>query len=849
VQTEFEVDEPGRYVLRLEADDGVRAAVSDPVVVEAVPPQPMVPVRLSDPDGTTATQAVRSIRVGDRVFRSVAEDPPGRGDCPAAGEYPVVNVVVLDRRSLGFRRHDVLCSSRTDLDRSGRQMREILDGLTSRDLVLAKVLPYAGPPRELLLGQFRRIGRPDDLRTTRFGLIGVPGMGPGQASVNDYRPPGTKNQEGDLTGYLTQALDGNYTFVAGALEAVPPEGPHAGDPVQVDTRSPASSPGQNVVRVGGVDVPSQDIPAGQGGFHLVILDSDRLGVALNETFVTTGGASNVTEGVSALTDAITRNAVTGRIVSLVAIREPGAEIRGSLAAPWRALFTALTERLGATPHAVWTLGTPRARPTYGLLTRVGSGQAPVEMSDLFQAGATGRIRAVMTQNTSQRYGIDLADSGGERILGVYELAGRPLEPWPLAETPEQRAALRWLSRRADNTDDLRTAYWLQTYDDGVWSGPVLAALQSAEYPGPAAGFEPETFRAARVQLIMEVGWLLRVRSYIRNVGEPYAQSGLSSWAYLNQIAQQVDEGTQAPTPDPNQNVLISWARFTGEALALADKFGAGGAVGKFTALYKFALAFARTQLGGPRPDLENAVPATTARLGVDLAKGIGAAQDNARLVQSVIVGDYGKLRELARLGQCNPQNGPVECPPEWRWTRADGVAASRAVTLAARREFTVVLLGAKFQKVATGLSNVAPGGAFGAWIILNPPERPNLITNWWCNVGAFEDRNAVPFRPLEGAFSDRFRPFAGLPAGAAFDERISLQDVVGVQRIGLLTRAKVDNRYRVPTAGLIDPVFAPVNERDPDAGGLGLVKGYVYAQRAAAFGPATERTCMQWEGS
>jgi hypothetical protein len=840
----FTADVPGTYKYALVAAAGPRRSAPAPVTVEAVPPKPLVPVELNRLEGTD-TIASSIVVDGTPYPARIVPNP----SCPV-NSLPAVNVVVLDRETLAFRRHEVICLDRRDRAAATGRLSALIDSLTQRDLVLAKVLGFDLSPGTELPEVLRRVGGPSEPRTPYLGLIGVKGMAPGQAGLNDaaaVRTPGVFDlAAGSLHGYLTPTLDGNYTFLAASLRPPRDTPPFAGEPVMIDTNA-GSDPISNEVRVGGLTVRSEQ--EGFGGFHLVVLDSDDLRVKINRTFRTNArpDLEAARTGTAALAAALQNDLRLGDIVSLTAIGDAGGLSRNDGRPPWDKLVDEIV-RLGASRHLVVSLFdgvVPRSSVYYGLLTRVGSGQPPVEDSDLLRSGARGRVRALLAQEPTQRYGIELARQGaGSRLDLLHGLVLRPPVPWPLTDTPERRAALRWLSREADRVDDLRTSYWLQTYEDGVWSGPILTALVRATYPGAAAGFSLATFTEVREQLITEVGWLLRARSYIRNVTEPYITSGFTSWAYLTEIAEQVDSGTQTPVPDPNQTILISYARLAGETLALVDKlsFGkAGATLGILTAAYKFAFALTRTQLGALPPDQGATVRSTAGTLGVDLANSLTDARDNIRLLENIVVGDYGKLRDLARLGQCSPTKGPIACPPEWRWTRQDGVEASAAITLGARQQFTTALLAAKFRKVVPGRYSEVPNNLGVAIVVVTRPP----ASSWSCSRFFPARFNDTPFT-LEPPFFVYYRPLRDLPASAEFTRHVAVARGGVTEWTGLLTRATQGGKYRVPSEALLRTVFGPIDPANPGRGGLGLTRAYVYGSNAVKWGDPWRDLCSLW---
>ena len=237
----------GSYVLRLTHGSG-KSATSDRVKLDAVPPNPLVPIETMRRDGSS----FHGIKVGDQVYDNDGQRP--------------LQILVLDRKTLAP------VSNKTYLSGDGDELRADVARLTDTDLVIVSAggtftNPRADLPIDTLLN---RIGVPTRLCTVEcvpeagtFSAIGVPGMAPGEADWNYRDSAPTADADGRMVGYLTPDQYLNYGFVPAGAEAVRLRG-QGGAAVPVGCERRAVPPGHAYrlpARASGTHVRSRRRPA------------------------------------------------------------------------------------------------------------------------------------------------------------------------------------------------------------------------------------------------------------------------------------------------------------------------------------------------------------------------------------------------------------------------------------------------------------------------------------------------------------------------------------------------------------------------------------------------------------
>jgi hypothetical protein len=831
------VDKPGRYVAELVVvDRGVRS-VADRVVTTALVGTPLVPV-----DTMAFVEARPGIAIGYHPGDTqVGPQGPDQRFFPL-GQGHRLQLVVLDRRTL-----------ETIESWSGPASDQSIATLTAKlkqyqDNRLAIVSAWndfdewrsvaGGHPTDALVntpGQGVNVIGASSLSSSEVSVvglesrppgeltwIGVPGFAPGEAWEGMWRctwcgPGGPSLFTGlqdpslftGLQGFLSPDSNDNYAYVGTS-------------PTTFDL----GRDGQSVsMRIGPMTF-SGALPEGQGGFLVAYQLGTTLGPAPVGPSVQNGktvyatrnadGSPNYSE-MKRMTDDLNQVGSIGYPL-VVAIRSIGPaplarmglqppDYQGSFDQAYADALNNLASAIrnvGGTMQLIYGMATtPTGADSYSL---VGSNASSIKGVPLEGSGADlgsqlkpqgqARLAGTLSRAKQSHYVPKVAanaDVGG----ALAELAVAEPTEWPHSSTPGEQAALKCIGNARRLGPDPRVAYWLQTYSDTTW----LQIKQDIQQMQPAACADVDTtdFTTVRDQLVTEIEWLIQVHSYIDALTTPFTSDGLSSFAELTTITQQVVGEVSAVQ---GKQVGIDGIAIFADLLDLAAAFEIpeGGAFYAATIGGAFDLLDDLTAESdeGPTIDWGQRVRAGSAKVGEELAGELKRIADGNEKLADIIAADYAKLSTVGRLGQCTP--GAPGCTPEWQFTKPQQNAASRMYEITAKREIWAGVLAGGYPFVLETSSN--PDSYKGQF--LGAQEQINSIR---C-------RFYPPFNVLEPVFlrygirqvaNTHFLVFAQnndqLPFGADLDGQ---------------------DRYH-PSPSLLNPLFAPRDPGgDPNKGGLGL---------------------------
>lgn len=831
------LDKPGRYVAKLVVvDRGVRS-VADRVATTALVGTPLVPV-----DTMAHSNAQPGIAIGYHPFSQVGPKGPDQRFFPL-GQGNLLQLVVLDRRTL-----------ETIESWSGPASDQSIATLTAKlkqyeDNRLAIVTAWSdftawrsvagGHPTDALVntrGQGVNLIGASSLSRSEVSVgglesrppgarswIGVPGFAPGEAWEGG---PGGPSLFTGLQGFLSPDSNDNYAYVGTS-------------PTTFDL----GRDGQSVSMTIGPMAFSGALPEGQGGF----LVAYQLGTTLapapvgrtlppqpsvqnGKTVYATrnaDGSPNYSE-MKRMTDDLNQAGSIGYPL-VVAIRSIGPaplarmglqppDYQGSFDQTYADALNNLASAIrnvGGTLQLIYGMATtPTGADSYSL---VGSNASSIKCEH------TGLVPlCVPLEGSGADLGSQLKPQGQTRLAGTLsrakqshyvpkvaanddvggalaELAVAEPTEWPHSSTPGEQAALRCIGNARGLGPDPRVAYWLQTYSDTKW----LQTKQDIAQMQPAACADVDTtdFTTVRDELVTEIGWLINVHSYIDALTTPFTSDGLSSFAELNTITQQV---VGEVTAVQGKQVGIDGMAIFTDVLDLVAEFEIPGygAISKAAGAIAGALDLLRDVTAesddGPTIDWGQRVRAASAKVGEELAGELKRISDDNKKLADIIAADYAKLSTVGRLGQCTP--GAPDCTPEWQFTQPQQRAASRMYEITAKRKIWAGVLAGGYPFVLQTSSN--PGSYKGQFL-----DAQEQISGIRC-------RFYPPFNVQEPVFlrygirqvaNTPFLVFAQNNDHLPFGADLNGQD-----------------RYH-PSPSLLNPLFAPRDPGgDPNKGGLGL---------------------------
>jgi hypothetical protein len=766
-QVSFVPDVPGTYVFALRVDDGVPSGETT-VSVSALPPKPLLPLQTLVRKTVGGTQ-YWGIQVGDTFYPG---PPVGRVRFP-------LHVVVLDRQTLEPVSTEETPSNwqpgcSTDgstgppaacRDAIRDRLREFGDG---RLVIVQSVPDPAHGPYKPFDEALDEIGIAPEGPGDSFSAVGVTGLARGEGWLRTQVMPGS--DPAALDGKLIRGPGPAYTFTWGA-------------PTEFDTSASGTTPTRNVMQIGDAAYPSDPIFPGDAGFQLVAVDRRSGRVVGNRTW-------DLSAGPGAETDmAAYMNGIGPDTAVLVAsFGRPGDHGRAgedSDDLSWTRLAMQM-ERAGGLRDTFVRLRNVDRYALAGIPAGTTTiGQWP-ESSTNVTNGGNGRVHGLLTRDQNGRLTPAAYDSTGQTPFAMHQVAFQDATPFPWeADVGATLAAYRYLSRQADGGTDLRANYWLQPYSDAKWND-IARTLEDLAYPS-GAEFSQGVFIRFRDQLVQEIRWLLNVRSYLNALASPFSTSGLSSWASLREIAQEV--GAQV-ADDPNAAADAKRMQVVTMVVGLADKVS-GGSIPVFSGamqLYGIVDQFLRSASGAPPRDT---FETTVADLGPALQQQMEESQEAFQQLGALIASDYGKLRFVGTNAMCSPSN--PDCPRAWQWTTLDQAQAAAMAKLVARRTIYSSLLPTRY------VVDDLPPDTHGRRVI----EAGSYACMW---------QNAEVF-PLAAT--------PGTAQSAYFDD---YGDAEGNRLMVVLRKGTGGASIAQPApAGLLDPLWAPADPINPN-GGLGLTK-------------------------
>lgn len=738
----------GRYVLEL-AHGKRRSAIADRVRVDVVPPKPMVTFDTDFQEGFPV------IQVGDQTYD---------GGLEIDNAY---QVLVLNRKTTGLISNKMIDSSE-DL---GTYIDTLAKGGDGKLVIVAahRPTPALSAPAKLL----EPIGIPalDSLpKGGRFVAIGVPGMEPGA---------GDWSEGGGFTGYLMPDQYRNYGPV---------------------------SPVRHEFSYGGQDVGNGHIGYRVQTFRGLGLDPT------GDTYFDTNGPGLTPSQQDAEAQKMTATLVAAEEGDVVVVRAVSSRAGGEPAYPvpigsvsktsMDKLANAIS-KLGGTRNgfnrAATVSGTPASNgAVYTLVGYPGAkeGEGAEAAAGVAGVGDVPMLSGVIRPDHDGLLKTEEDVPGATGPNAFAELVLDPkTEPWPLADDPGAIAALGWLASQ-DQTlgPDPRTAYWTQELDTDA----LITKLGAISYPSGQA-FTAADFEAAKAQLLLELGYVGKVRDYLGQLAQPFSTQGMVSWSTAKTIADAVYQDANA-----NATIGVNWLEIISSILGLIPVFGpeetaAVHAAETFSRVWDFGVTvFGAVSEGGEPSDAEIQVEAD--QLGKGLVDQAQQGQVTLKRIGDVIVSDWAKLSELGPVAACNVQS--PGCPEKWSYSAADGDAASANAYLGVERVSYLKLLPLGFRPHSLARQNYT-----GKRVVHPDPPDP---VNYYCN-SAYPWSNYPDLARSSASMLSTLDP-AGSPRDNEWDTFV-------------LSRPPGNNDYHgtPPSKRLLDRMFNPLSESgDPTVGGIGL---------------------------
>lgn len=771
----FRAGVPGHYTLQLTA-----GGETDRIEVSALRPQLLVSINtMTDPGN-------EGIAVGGTVY------PLGSACCNRH-----MQVLVLDRETLEFVSNDTFGTADA--------LKQRLERADDSNLVIvsdggdiSSIADFATPLRQIGVPAFPA----DEQEERSFSAIGVPGMNPGDATYRHDPFGESSGSAGRMQGWLTPDQNGNYGFVraeriefAAGFQQADPCGPGAPEPgceqtvgfrlnvYDRYTREPR--PGNDrVYNTGGAGLtPSQqsdevlrlvtDLGNLRAGDGISLQTVGRPGGSGNDYAPPIGDVGR--DAMAKLADAVASMGGTRRgVVS-------AAPVSGSSAS--NGTVYALFGWVGAPEGA----GAEAAASIDGFADRA-------FVSGVWAPGLDSQFRPKSVKQST----VDPSDTLGQIVLQP------PTTKWPLNDDPGASGALSFLGEQDLRLGpDPRSAYWIQDFTDNSEWRDVAATIDDVEYPD-GAPFSEKDFDAAQKQLVQELRWVYKVRSYLDEISTPYQDVNGIAWADTHTIADNVFKALNTPK---GSSVLLNVEQMFSTILKMLGPLTDGATTVAAGVLDLSTEIFGATQAGTPSA---NDLTVAADDLGNQLERNAKNTLLAIDRMGDVIVSDYAKLSAVAPPALCNP--GP-KCPRAFAFTKDDRRQASADVQRGIER---------------TAYEKLLPLG-YEVFKLTRRDDNGNVSVY------------AAPFPAIAAYTCKGHTPWANATYPELLSTTFPVEFDTGSGRYGYQSYViaappgSEDTTGTYPPQSIVQRMFGPVSKtKDPNAGGLGIsLPAYALSQKPA----------------
>jgi hypothetical protein len=406
----------------------------------------------------------------------------------------------------------------------------------------------------------------------------------------------------------------------------------------------------------------------------------------------------------------------------------------------------------------------------------------------------------------------------------------PNAGWPLDDNPGAQKAIAYLAKQDDTlSPDIRTSYWTMNLD----IDRLLRTIGETTYPSGAA-FSADDFNAAKAEILQELEWVGKVRSYLDQLSKPFADNALTGWAAVQTIAERIHEQAEAD----KTKVAVDWLEIITSTFELIPIVGPEvGDAAKWAESFSEVTVTAISLFGAVDSDGEpfgQGRFVTADELGSEMANQARDAQDSFAALGDVIVSDYEKLKELGTYAGCNPSS--PDCPSEWGLDKAGLTSISGSLYLDVERDAYLKLLPLGFK-----VFSLAREGDWQSHIVR--PNPPNPV-NYYC--GGHHPWSEYP--DIARSSTSLLQELDPVGGDNEWDTFVFSAEPGGGDLHGT-----------PPPAALLDRMFDPISTSgNPKLGGLGLVWNQFAVPEAQVpegqrswwefNNPVRERDMCHWTG-
>ena len=559
-----------------------------------------------------------------------------------------------------------------------------------------------------------------------ISVIGVPGLPGGEAKLALER---------GMDGFLLpdQNKPQHYGFVPSAR-------------VPFDTRStpdPICNANECTVAIAvGSDTQVYSEQVGGGGFLVSVYLRSSLTQITQGYFRTNGGSPEVaTSEVEKMASFLQTYGYNGgqvgseaNLVVITSVHGPQLNpplLYGSTANAWEGLAKQVAA-LGGTLHRFNTAAsTPNSDYTLVGFGGAGEGHGDEAM------GPNARIRGVLVPDRESNFAPMNATSGGTTGEVFAQILTQPPGEnwevtlpdgtkatgapwWPIGTSDDSagtRAAIAFVGGQVSElSSDPRHAYWVNSTNiTSDTSTDVAAAKLTNPDTGEVCSCTQPELDKAKEQLLLELRYVRRARTYLGNLAYPSGETGADAWSETKTVAGKLIEDRDFLN-DEAETVVEGIEGAFGFVAAFLDLSGELSAGTKFgEKLEKFFLTSAAAlEIGAEYADIPwngssgaDELRVVADEVGTQLQEQARAASGSFKTMGDVVVSDWGKLKVIGRYGGCDPPPDKNGCPPgleELAFTDAMQDDATSATNLVQRRSVYQHLIPYSYPVFNTGLT-------------------------------------------------------------------------------------------------------------------------------------------------
>ncbi len=417
----------------------------------------------------------------------------------------------------------------------------------------------------------------------------------------------------------------------------------------------------NVVTVGTKEYPSSTVASGQGGFQLVVLDSQSLTLLSNQTFTPLNS-----QQLNSLYNVFNYDSSSGCLVDTIncpifilsSIGNVAAPTSGSALTAWMNLGSMMQQRAGATYSLFEALGPGDDYALVGVTTPTiahGTEASSIVSRAIQPQGATtlpSNIRGELTPNYQMNYRPTLTNltstfnTSSISLLDAAALQAPVAWPYPQPGHTGQQNAYAYFGQLTCGCNDIRSSYNNLNATLSDW----YTAVSGAQYTANSK-FSSEDFTLLQTQLKTELEYARAIQKFEGNFDTLYTQENSNVGLLLAADYSAVKSDLYVAPPPQTSHVSFGVLTGLADLFSLASYLTPLGPELQFgfdaasIAMNTGAL-FTNNANGLPAINQAGMLQSTYGNLAGDAANNFADGQEVVGNFFDLILSDWGRLKTL-----------------------------------------------------------------------------------------------------------------------------------------------------------------------------------------------------------